>query len=66
MEAVVFVQVAEYCSNKEEARRAKLADEQAELDDMHRKQAEEDVCHTVSPLYAEPSLVHVLHRFSCT
>ncbi len=40
----VCVQVAQYRSNKQEARRAKLAEEQAELDDMYKKQAEEDVC----------------------
>ena len=40
----MFVQVAQYRSTKEEARRAKLAEEQAELDDMQKKQAEEDVC----------------------
>ena len=40
----VCVQVAQYRSNKQEARRAKLAQEQAELDDMYKKQAEEDVC----------------------
>ncbi len=38
------IQVAEYRSNKAEARRARVAEEQAELDDMQRKQAEEDVC----------------------
>jgi len=38
------VQVAQYRSNKQEARRAKLTEEQAELDDMQKKQAEEDVC----------------------
>jgi len=38
------VQVAQYRSSKEEAMRAKLAEEQAELDDMQKKQAEEDVC----------------------
>ena len=41
---MVCVQVAQYRSSKEEARRAKLAEEQAELDDMQKKQAEEDVC----------------------
>ncbi len=40
----VCVQVTQYRSSKEEARRAKLAEEQAELDDMQKKQAEEDVC----------------------
>lgn len=40
--ALVF-QVAEYRSNRKEAQRAKLAEEQAELDEMYRKQAEEDV-----------------------
>ena len=40
----VRVQVAQYRSNKQEARRAKLTEEQAELDDMYKKQAEEDVC----------------------
>ncbi|DBB03299.1 TPA: hypothetical protein ACH3X3_010687 [Trebouxia sp. C0006] len=40
--ALMAGQVAQYRSNKQEARRAKLAEEQAELDDMYKKQAEED------------------------
>ena len=38
------LQVAEYRSNKEEARQARLAQEQADLDAMHQKEAEEEVC----------------------
>ncbi len=51
----VCVQVAQYRSSKEEARRAKLAEEQAELDDMQKKQAEEDVCF-LSAWSSRPSL----------
>lgn len=39
-----MLQVAEYRSNKEEARQAKLAEEQADLDAMHKQEAEEEVC----------------------
>lgn len=39
-----MLQVAEYRSNKEEARKARVAEEQADLDAMHRKEAEEEVC----------------------
>lgn len=38
------LQVAEYRSNKEEARKARVAEEQADLDAMHRQEAEEEVC----------------------
>lgn len=38
------MQAAEYRSDKEKAHRAKLAQEQAELDAIHKKEAEEEVC----------------------
>ena len=39
-----LLQVAEYRKNKQDARRARQEDEQAELDELQWKQDEEDVC----------------------
>ena len=38
-----MMQAADYRSEKEKACRDKLAQEQAELDEMHKKEAEEEV-----------------------
>lgn len=63
-----MLQVAEYRSNKEEARKAKVAQEQAELEAMHKKEAEEEVCLLVScctpPYWCAVQLMS-MSRYGC-
>ena len=62
---MTVLQVAEYRSNKEEACKARVAQEQADLDAMHKKEAEEEVHYLSSCCMAPCMCVTPACRCEC-